>query len=203
MAGVLILGAGGHGKVVADILQCQGYTVAGFLDDESELWGKTCLGLPILGSIYSFRKFNPNGLVMGLGRNALRQRLVQNLGIDADPLWINAIHPKATIAASVTLGKGVVIAAGVVINPDTRIEDYVIVNTAASIDHDCRIGSYVHIAPGTRLAGTVSVGEGTLVGINATVLPNKQIGSWSVIGAGAVVVNHIADNVTVKGNPAR
>src|SRR4051794_39245546 len=132
MSGVLILGAGGHGKVGADILRCQGVAVGGFLDDDPASWGTTRLDLPGLGAIDRYHEFAPDGLALGIGANAIRRQIVERLGSAAQALWRPAIHPRATIAASARLGRGVVIAAGVVANPDTLLGDFVIINTGAT-----------------------------------------------------------------------
>jgi sugar O-acyltransferase (sialic acid O-acetyltransferase NeuD family) len=203
VGGVLVLGAGGHAKVVADILLGQGIAVAGFLDDDPATWGQTRLGLPVLGSVDSFGLHSPEGLVPGIGSNHARQALVARLGPAAYELWRNAIHPRATVAASARLGRGVVIAAGAVVNPDTEVEDHAIINTGAVVDHDCTIGEYAHVAPGARLAGGVRVGEGALVGIGASIVPQRSVGAWAVVGAGAAVVSDIPDGVTAVGVPAR
>lgn len=203
MSGILILAAGGHAKVVADILLASGYSVAGYLDDDSSLWGQTRLGIPILGAMAAFDSYAPDGLVIGVGDNAARREITDRLGLVASDLLINAIHPAAVVARSVTLGRGVVIAAGAIVNPDTIIADGAIVNTGASVDHDCVVGAYAHVAPGARLAGGVRVGVGALVGIGSVAIPGASIGSWSTIGAGAAVVTDIPDACTAVGVPAR
>lgn len=203
MSRVLVLGAGGHAKVVADILLCQGLDVLGFLDDDPATWGTECLSLKVLGAVRNLGRYAPCKLVMGIGSNQSRQRIVGQLGTDATDLWINAIHPRATLAASVRLGIGAVIAAGVIINPDTVLGNHVIINTGATVDHDCRIGDYVHIAPGTHLAGGVTVGQGALLGVGVSVAPSHSVGEWAVVGAGAAVVRDIPGGVTAKGVPAR
>lgn len=203
MSGVLILGAGGHGKVVADILLCQRVPLLGFLDDNPATWKSECLGLPVLGAIESYQDYKPTGLVLGIGNNRVRQKIVERLSQEAEGLWINAIHPTAILADSVQLGNGVVIAAGTVVNPDTVLGDHLIVNTGATIDHDCVIEEYVHLAPGVHLAGGVKVGQGTLIGIGAAVIPYRSIGCWATVGAGAVVVRDISNKVIAKGVPAR
>ena len=203
MSGLLVLGAGGHGKVVADILQCAGFTVTGFLDDDPERWDTSCLGLPVLGAIDTYADHDPDGLVLGVGSNRARQLIVDRLGAQADPLWINAIHPRAIIADSVHFKRGIAVMAGAIINPDTVISDHVIINTGATVDHDCIIGDYVHIAPGVHLAGGVKIGEGTFIGIGAAVIPYLSIGKWVTVGAGAAVVHAVPDGVTAKGVPAR
>lgn len=203
MSGILIIGAGGHGKVVADILLRQSIPVLGFLDDDPTIWGTSRLGLPVLGAINAFLDYSPGGLVMGIGSNALRQKIVQRLGSVAQELWHSAIHPKAILAPSAKIGRGAVIAAGAIVNPDAYVGEHVIINTGATVDHDCHIGDFVHIAPGVHLAGGVHVGEGSLVGIGSTVIPNCNIGQWTTIGAGAVVVSDIPSHVLAVGVPAR
>jgi UDP-perosamine 4-acetyltransferase len=103
----------------------------------------------------------------------------------------------------VTLGRGVVVAAGAIINPATHIGDHAILNTAASVDHDCTVERFVHIAPGTHLAGTIYVGEGAFLGTGVSVIPSRRIGVWSIVGAGAVVTRDVPDRCTVVGIPAR
>lgn len=201
--GVLVIGAGGHAKVVADILACQGEIVIGFLDDNPDSWGTRRLGLPVLGGIDLFDSHSPGGLVMGIGDNMARQRIVGRLGTAANGLWRSAIHPRSTVASSVRVGSGVVVAAGAVVNPDSVLGDHVIVNTGATVDHDCMIGNYVHIAPGVHMSGGVQVGLGVLIGVGASVAPGKTIGDWAVVGAGAVVVRDVPGRVTAKGVPAR
>lgn len=203
MSGVLIVGAGGHAKVVADILRCQGATVLGYVDDDASLWGTLRLGLPVLGGIDGWAGHAPAGLVMGVGGNAARQAVVRRLGEPAAGLWRSAVHPDATVAASVRLGEGVVIAARAVVNPDTVVGDHAIINTGATVDHDCMLGAYSHIAPGAHLAGGVEVGEGALVGVGASVIPYRSIGPWATIGAGAAVVRDVPGRVTARGVPAR
>lgn len=203
MSGVIVIGAGGHAKVVADILLQHGVTVTGYLDDNPTTWAETPLGLPVLGATGDFQRYSPEGLVMGIGSNKTRREVVERLGEAAERLWCNAVHPRATLAPSVRLGRGVVIAAGAVINPDTVILDHAIVNTSASVDHDCMVGRFAHLAPGTRLAGGVTVGEGALLGVGSLYIPNLTIGAWAVVGAGAAVVRDVPAGVTARGVPAR
>ncbi|HVF10863.1 MAG TPA: acetyltransferase [Abditibacteriaceae bacterium] len=202
MSGVLILGAGGHGKVVADILLLCGANIIGFLDDDPQITGSTCLGLPVLGTINEYAQYAPEGLVLGIGSNQVRQAVVKRLGAEADHLWLNAVHPGATVAASAVLGKSVVIAAHAVVNPDSIVGDHVIINTASSIDHDCRISDFAHIAPGSHLAGGVVVEEGAFLGIGTAVRPGVSIGQWATVGAGSLVLRDVPASVTVYGVPA-
>lgn len=200
---MLIIGAGGHAKVVADILRAQGVHVQGYLDDEVSLQGQQRLGLPVLGPVEAYRDFNPEGLIIGIGSNSARYAITKRLSDILNNVWINAIHPQAVIAPSVRFGAGVVVAAGAVINPDAVIGDHAIINTGATVDHDCVIGRFVHIAPGAHLAGGVQLEDEGLIGIGAVVIPGCHIGAKAIIGAGAVVVSDIPAGVTTKGIPAR
>lgn len=199
----IVVGAGGHGKTVADILMCQGIAVLGFLDDDRATWGTVRLGRPVLGPSEAYRDFAPVVLGLGIGDNRARCRLVERLGAPARVLWHAAVHPRATVAASARLGRGAVIAAGAVVNADAIVGDYAIVNTGATVDHDCRIGHYAHIAPGVHLSGGVRTGTGALLGIGSAVAPGCSVGAWSMVGAGAAVVRDIPDGVIAMGVPAR
>ncbi len=201
--GVLIIGAGGHAKVVADILLCAGFAVIGFVDDDPTTWGQQRLGLPVLGASDTYASHEPGGLIMGIGDNKTRMQVVLRLGPQADKLWRPAVHPRATLAASVLVGHGVVVAAGAVVNPDSVLGDHVIINTGATVDHDCEIGNYAHIAPGVHISGGVRVGMGTLIGVGASVAPGRTIGAGVIVGVGAAVVHDLPDGVTAKGVPAR
>ncbi|MHB8647369.1 MAG: NeuD/PglB/VioB family sugar acetyltransferase, partial [Thermomicrobiales bacterium] len=203
MSGVLGLGAGGHTKVVADLLRCQGTSVIGFLDDNPATWGSTRLGLPVLGGIAMYREHLPCGLILGIGDIATRKAIVERLGPRARALWCNAIHPRATLAASVRPGRGVMVAAGAVVNPDVVLGDHSVVNTGATVDHDCVIGAYAHIGPGVHLAGGVHICRDALIGIGACITPWLTVGDGAVVGAGSVVVGDVPSHVTVKGVPAR
>lgn len=203
MSGILIIGAGGHGKVVADILLRLSMPVLGFLDDDPATWGTLRLDLSVLGAIDTFSDYFPEGLVMGIGSNTMRREIVRRLGSLAHELWLPAIHPEAVIAPSVSVGRGTVVAAGAVVNPDTYLGDHVIINTGATVDHDCHIGDFVHIAPGAHIAGGVHVGEGALLGIGSVAIPGATIGEWATVGAGAVVLEDIPDHVVAIGVPAR
>lgn len=202
--GTLILGAGGHGKVVADILQCCATRVVGFLDDDPALWGTRQFGLPVLGPIENHAwNHQSNGLIIGVGSIEARKQIVRRLGPRAEPLWRNAIHPRAVVARSARLGVGVTVAAGAVVNPDVVLGDHVIVNTGAGVDHDCIVAAFAHVGPGVYLAGGVHIGREVLVGIGATVIPGRHVGDGAVVGAGAVVTRDVPDNATVVGVPAQ
>ena len=203
MGGIFVLGAGGHAKVVADILQICGFKVGGFLDDNRSIWNTRPLGIPVLGPIDQATELECDGLIVGIGSNRTRRSIVQRLGTKADDLWLNAIHPSAVLAASVTLGRGVVITANAVLNPDVVVGDHVIVNTAATIDHDCQLSDFSHVAPGGHLCGGTKVGTGVLLGAGTITIPGVQIGRWSTLGAGSTVIHDIPENVVAVGSPAR
>lgn len=199
---IIIIGAGGHAKVTADILRLMELPVLGYLDDDPAKLDTRLLGLPVLGSVETFTEYPNAAFIMGIGANHTRYLLAQRL-IREGVRWASAIHRNATVADAVTLGAGVVIAAQSAVNPDTVIGEHVIINTGATVDHDCSIGSFVHVAPGVHLAGGVRVGSGTMIGVGTVVAPYRMIGSGVVIGAGSVITKDIPDNVTVVGYPGR
>lgn len=201
MSRVVILGAGDHGRVVADILLCARQEVVAFLDVKRERWGIPIHGIPVPGDDSKLAGLRADGVVAGVGDNRTRHRIVAELLSPVN--WVNAIHPSAVVSPWAKLGRGVVIAAGAVVNPDAEVGDFAIVNTGATVDHDCCIGPFAQVAPGVHLAGRVMVGEGAMIGTGAAVVPGCTIGAWAVIGAGAVVTKNIPAGVTAKGVPAR
>ena len=207
MQRVLILGAGGHAQVVADILMRAHEAGAnckpvGFLDDNPSLASTAIMGLPVLGTIAQLDKFDHDALIVAIGDNRTRARLFESVRARGKPI-VNAIHPAAVLAPDVRLGEGVMICAGVVVNTGTVIGDDVILNTGCTVDHHNHIGNHAHIAPGVHLGGDVTIGEGTLIGIGATVIPQRTVGAWSVIGAGSVVTKDVPTDATAAGMPAR
>ncbi len=204
---VVILGAGGHGQVVADILlraRSQGGTdePAGFLDDNPALAGQALLGLPVLGPFSALPDVMHDAVIVAIGNNIVRCALYERLRAKGERFAI-ARHPCAVLAADVAVDAGTMICAGVVVNTGSVIGANVILNTICSVDHHNRIGDHVHIAPGVRLGGEVVVGTGTMIGIGATVIPRCAIGEWSMVGAGAVVTKSLPGGVTAVGMPAR
>jgi UDP-perosamine 4-acetyltransferase len=209
MKRVIGLGAGGHAKVVIEILRLlDDCVVVGLLDPMRELWGVQVLGIPVLGGDDLIIELYNQGVrhaFIGLGtigdtlpRRALYEKARQH-GLQV----VEAIHPQAIIAPTVEIGHGPTVMAGAVISTAARLGDNVIVNTGAIVEHDCVIDSHVHIATGARLASTVHVGEGTHVGLGASVRQCLHIGRYSIVGAGAVVVNDVPDRVVVAGVPAQ
>jgi acetyltransferase EpsM len=204
---VLILGAGGHGQVVADVLMRMrdaGAQVAplGYLDDAAAMQNQVLLGLPVLGRVADLAQIAHTAIVIAIGDNSTRRNLFDRLRQQGER-FIVARHPQTVIAPDVRVGLGSVICAGVIISPGAVIGANVILNTGCTVDHHNTIGDHTHIAPGVHLGGDVEVGVGTLVGIGATVMPQRQIGAWSIVGAGACVTKSVPAGVTVVGVPAK
>jgi UDP-perosamine 4-acetyltransferase len=204
---VLLLGAGGHGKVVLDILRAAGeYNPVGFVDADPALAGTSVGGVPVLGAVNLLGKLKQKhklkAAIVSIGDNRAR-RTYATLLLKHGFELINAIHPSAVVSPSARLGRNVAIAAGAVICADAQIGDSVIVNTSAVVDHECRIAEGVHIAPGALLAGRVQVGAGAFIGLGAKVIQCLTIGENATIGAGAAVIEDISPNTTAVGVPAR
>jgi sugar O-acyltransferase (sialic acid O-acetyltransferase NeuD family) len=196
---LFVLGSGGHAKVVVSTLLVCGVKIAGILDDNPHTWGSHLLGISVLGSTELLDEKTAQA-VIAIGSNSVRKAIAAKFShID----WLTVVHPRAYVDASVTLGKGCVVFAGAVIQPGSRIYDHVIVNTCASIDHDCSIDSFVHVGPGAHLAGNVHAGQGAFIGIGGCVIQGKKVGEWSTIGSGSVVIKDIPPNITAVGVPAR
>ena len=193
---LIIIGASGHGRVVADIAVLNGYKDVVFIDENSEL--KNCAGFPVVGSENVISELEGE-LFVAIGNNTTRKRIMERHAARSFP---TLIHPNAVIANGTVIGDGTVIMAGVVVNPNVRIGRGCIVNTSSSIDHDCIVGDYVHIAVGARLCGTAKVGELTWVGAGATVSNNVSICGGCMVGAGAVAIRDIDCPGTYIGVPA-
>ncbi|HLA64618.1 MAG TPA: acetyltransferase [Rhodothermales bacterium] len=197
---VYVIGGGGHAKVVVATLQAAGTPVAGVLDDDPTRHGQAVLGVPVLGPVALAREV-AGPVVIAVGDNAARRRIADAL--DGAVAWATAVHPHACVHPSVRLGEGTVVFAGVVVQPDAALGRHAIVNTSASVDHDCRLGDFVHIAPGVRLAGSVRLGEGVFLGVGSSVLPGREVGAWTTVGGGGVVVYDLPAHVVAVGVPAR
>ena len=198
---VIIIGAGGHAKVIADIIYKSGDNLIGFLDDNLANKGKEIyLGKKVLGTTKDIEIYNKNYFIIGIGNNSIRKKINNENNLKL----YTAIHPSAIIAEDVKIGTGSVIMAGVVINPGTVIGKNCIINTCSSLDHDNLLEDYVHISPGAHLAGTVTIKEGTWICTGAIVKNNITIGKNNIIGAGGVVIKDIIEeNGTYIGVPAR
>jgi UDP-perosamine 4-acetyltransferase len=204
---VIILGSGGHARVLLDSLLLQSFDVIG-LTDSCPFRDKNVLGVNIIGDDDSILLGYPPDtvdLVNGLGsiKETLKRRLLYDKFKGLGYNFAIVIHPSAIIAGSVYLGEGAQIMAGAVIQPGSIIGRNTIINTRASVDHDCVVGDHVHVAPGVTLSGNVQVGDEVHIGTGAAVIQGISIGEKSTIGAGTLVIRDVPGNVTVIGSPAR
>ncbi len=196
---VVIIGAGGHGKVIADIVIKSGDTVRGFLDDNES--SGSVAGISVLGKTADFLNYKDCEFVIAVGDAAAREAIAEKLG---GVKWYTAVHPSAAVSVlDVEIGEGTVVMANASVNPGTRIGKHCIVNTAAVVEHDNRISDYVHISVGARLGGTVSIGRASWIGIGSCVINNVSVCGGCTVGAGAVVVKDITEPGTYLGVPAR
>ena len=199
---LIIIGASGHGKVVADIaIKMDKWQSIRFLDDDESI--KTSMGLDVIGKTTdAFTYKEEADFFVAIGNNATREKIEEKLLEDSFNI-VSLVHPSAVIGTDVEIGVGTVVMAGVVINSSTRIGQGCIINTSSSVDHDNFIENYVHISPGANLAGTVKIGKSTWLGIGSVVSNNVNICSGCKVGAGAVVVKHITEPGTYVGVPVR
>lgn len=203
MKKLAVLGASGHGKVVADTAQCCGWDQVDFYDDawpDVERNGAWCV-VGDSAALYT-RLQDYQGVVVAIGNNAVRHQKLVDL-IDAAAPVVSLIHPAAVVSQYASIGPGSVVFAGAVVNAGAKIGLGAILNTGCSVDHDCVLGDSVHISPGARLAGAVNVGERSWIGIGACVKQLIKVGRDVIVGAGAAVVSDVTDSVVVTGVPAR
>lgn len=199
---LIIIGASGHGKVVADIaMKMNKWKNIAFLDDNQSL--ETIMGIPVIGnSANAVDHKEHSDFFVAIGNNSTRERIQEGLLAQGTSI-VSLVHPSAIIGTDVKVGIGTAIMAGVVINSSTVVGKGCIINSNSGLDHDNHIGDYVHISPRTHLAGTVKVGKGSWLGIGSVVSNNINICSRCKIGAGAVVVKDITESGTYVGVPVR
>lgn len=199
---LIIIGAGGHGKVAADIaIQMQQWDEIAFLDDRTDL--KSVMGVEVIGSLDEIHKYiDCYDFFVSIGNNKRRSELQYSLQKKGANL-ATLIHPSCVIGKNVTIGSGSVIMPGAIINCCTNIGKGCIINTGATIDHDSVLSDYVHVSPGTHLAGTVIIGSNCWLGIGSIVNNNVQIVNDCIIGAGTVVIKNIEEPGVYVGVPAR
>ena len=210
MSRVVIVGAGGHGREIADVVRAciaagEDLELLGFVDEDASLHGKRYDDAPVLGnSTWLGGKANDVQLLCGLGAPRTKAAVVprfRELGFT----WRGLIHPRAETTRTAKLGEGVILTAGVVVTNEIEIEigDHVHLNRNSTVGHDCRVGDYVHLAPGAVLSGHVDIGMGCDIGTRACVIQGLTVGPWTVVGAGAAVVRDLPGYCTAVGVPAR
>jgi UDP-perosamine 4-acetyltransferase len=206
---VVLIGAGGHAKVVIELLKkTADIEIIGLIEKDSTSIGKKLMDVPVIGTDEQLANMFNNEItsvlitVGSVGDNTPRKKLYDNLK-QLGFSYINAVHPSAILSGYATLGEGNTLMAGSIIGPGAEIGNNVIVNTGSIIEHDCRIGDHVHIAPGVKLSGGVQIGSCAHLGTGATVIQNIKIGANCLIGAGTVVISDIPDNAVMVGNPGR
>lgn len=187
---MFLYGAGGHAKVIMDILRAEGKDIEALIDDNKDL--KEVMGVKVVNG--RLDKISP--LIISIGNNKTRKLIADRVKAE----FGRAMHPSATISDSAVIEAGTVVMQGAIVQACAHIGKHCIINTGASVDHECVIEDFVHISPHATLCGNVHVGEGAWIGAGATVIPGVKIGKWSVIGAGSVVVRDIPDGVLALGN---
>lgn len=196
---LVIIGASGHGRVIADIAEKNGYTDIVFLDDNKSV--KFCSKYPVVGDCSTAMDNKNADFVVAIGNSKIRRKIQCSL-IESGLRIVSLVHPAAVVASDAKIGEGTVLMAGAVVNPNVEIGRGCIINTCASVDHDCCIGDFVHVSIGAHVAGTVKIGDNTCVGAGATISNNIDIVPDCVIGAGAVVIKSIGEQGTYVGVPA-
>lgn len=204
---VVVVGAGGHARVVVATLLEAGRRLLGYVDADAALWGTQWLGVPVLGGDEQLVRFSPQdvGLANGIGsvREPRVRRLVFERGLSQGFVFETVVHPRACVSPYAKLAEGVQVMAGAVVQAGARIGRNAIVNSGAVVDHDCVLGEHVHIAPGATLSGSVVIGDNCHVGAGAVIIQGISLGAGSVIGAGAVVIDDHPAGVTLVGVPAK
>ena len=191
---LIIIGAGGHGKVIADNAVKNGYTNICFVDDHAS---GSCMGFPIVGRSADLSALDDGvtDFVIGIGNNAVRKEVARKYDVN----WVRLIHPSAQIGLHVSIGKGTVVMAGAVINACAAVGEHCIINTGAIVEHDNVIEDYVHLSPGVTLSGTVSVGECSWLGTGTSVINNIKICRNATVGVGSIVIRSIQKEGTYYG----
>lgn len=188
---MILYGAGGHGKVIKEIIEACGGEVEAFIDDNTAINERA--GLTVLHAVEG-----KDEMIVSIGSNKVRKMIAGKL----DCRFGVAIHPSAIVSPSAKIGEGTVVMPGAIINADAVIGRHCIVNTGASVGHDCHLEDFCHVAPHATLCGTVHLGEGVWIGAGAVVNPNIEIGEWTVVGSASAVTGNLEPNITVAGVPA-
>lgn len=198
-----VIGSGGHARVVIDTALTVGdIEIAGVLDDDQERIGQHVFGIEIVRPITreSIASFDIEYAVIAIGSNRARATVAEL--VSGAVSWTTLVHPCAYVVGHTRIGDGTVLVAGAILQPASTLGDHVILNTHASVDHDSVTGDYAHIAPGAHLAGDVRLGSGAFIGLEAGVIPGLEVGEWTTVGAGSMVIRDVAPHATVVGVPA-
>jgi UDP-perosamine 4-acetyltransferase len=206
---VIILGSGGHAKVIMDALSLQSVSVLGMTDSDQGRWNKSVMGVTVLGDDDAVLQHSPRSirLIIGIGSvsksGILRRKQLYEKFKSRGYSFASVVHPSAVVSRDASLEEGVQLMAGTVVQTGARIKANSIVNTRVSVDHDCDVGVHCHLAPGVILSGGVQVGDEVHIGTGAVVIHNIKIGRGSIVGAGATVLTDVRAGVSVAGIPAR
>lgn len=199
--GILLIGAGGHARVVYDALRASGSEVWVLVRDDRPPADLRFVDCEVRSPI-EFSLGEPQHVHVAIGQNHIRLRYAK-MALAHSKVLLTVLHPRSTIAQTTLVGAGTFVGAGAIIAPGSTIGTGTIINHAAVVDHDCRIGDFTHVAPHSTLGGGVTVGSEVLVGAGAVVLPGRRIGDRAIVGAGAVVTRDVPEGVTVVGAPAK
>lgn len=200
---LLIIGAGGHAKVVIDVARAAGFEPIAALDPAAV--GEICNGVEVTGSDSLAPEFFARGTRMAavaVGDNRLRCRIAERLQAIGFT-FPRLVHPSAVVSGSAKIGNGTIVMCNAVVNADASVGDFVIVNSAAIVEHDCVLGRGAHVAPGTRLGGGVRIGCCALMGIGSVARPRSTVGDYAVVGAGSTIISDIPAGCIAMGSPAR
>lgn len=195
---LVVIGAGGHAKVVIDCAERVGEKICGVVDDRV---GATVFDYPYLGSLDNLALNSDWQLVIAIGSNVVRARIANSL--EDRVVWAQLIDPQASVSKRASIQAGSVVFAGAVVQADAKVGKHVILNTGCRVDHDVEIGNHCHVAPGAILTGGVVLEEGVFVGAGAVILPGVRVGAWSTLGAGSVATKDLSSEQVFMGSPAR
>jgi sugar O-acyltransferase (sialic acid O-acetyltransferase NeuD family) len=196
---VVVIGAGGHAKVVISALQAAGIAIDAVYDDDPQKWGQKILGVEVRGPVDELNGSSNRRGIIGIGNNRIREKLSRELPL----VWVSVIHPFSFVHPTVQIGEGTVVMAGAVVQPDSVIGQHGIINTSSSVDHDCAIGNFSSVGPGTNLAGGVRIGDRCMLGTGCVVLPGVLLENDVIVGAGTTVIRDLPANCTVVGAAPR
>ena len=193
---MILFGASGHSKVILDILLQNKISVECVYDDKPKT--DSIFGIPVRAN--SLKYSDANDAIISIGNNSIRKSVSEKY---PNLKFVNAVHFSSIISRFADVGEGTVVMANVTVNPDAKIGNHCILNTGCVVEHDCIIEDFVHISPNAALAGNVTVGEGSQIGIGASIIQGVKVGKWSIVGAGSVIISDIPDYSVVVGNPGK